>query len=397
MPRDSITLTNANGQKLAARLDLPIHGRAHSFALLAHCFTCSKDLHALGTIAKAMTHAGIGVIRFDFTGLGQSGGEFSETTFSSNVDDLVDAARQVEEQYAPVELMVGHSLGGAAAILATEQLSTVRAVATIGAPSKPVHVRQHLEDGIDEILRDGEAVVEIAGRPFKVGREFVEDLETTHLEEALGDLGRPILVMHAPRDQVVGIHHAKEIFEAARHPRSFISLDDADHLITRPEDAEYIGDVIASWASRYVDVDSVDDWRAADETPQNSARTEDSMRTEVVANGFRLLADEPVEHGGTDTAPKPHDYLSAALASCMTMTLRMYADRKDWPLEAAEVHVEHEKVRPDDGDPYDRFQCRLTLEGDLDGEQRRRMLDIASRCPVHRTFANGARIDTELV
>lgn len=389
-------LTNHRGQRLAARLDMPVSGRAASCALIAHCFTCSKDLKALGTIAEQLTHAGIGVIRLDFTGLGQSDGEFSETTFSSDVSDLVAAAEQIEEQYGPVELMVGHSLGGAAAILATEQLDKVRAVATIGAPSEPVHVRDYLEGDLEELVDEGEAVVEIGGRPFKVRREFLEDLETTHLDDALAELGRPLLIMHAPDDEVVGIDHASQIFKAARHPRSFIALDDADHLLSRSADAAYAGRLIASWASRYIDIESVDDWRDDVDAPQNIARTERELRTEIVANGFRLAADEPAELGGTDTAPNPHDYLSAALASCTTMTLRMYADRKDWPMEAATANVDHQKVEPDDADPYDRFVCTIELEGDLDPQQRERMLEIASRCPVHRTLASRADVQTEL-
>lgn len=396
MPREMLELTNSRGQKLAARLDLPLNRRAGSFALVAHFFTCSKDLRSLRTIAGAMTHVGIGVVRFDFTGLGDSDGEFSETTFSTNVDDLVAAAREVEKRYGPVELLVGHSLGGAASILAAEQLEGVRAVTTIGAPSKPVHVRQHFEDDIDEILDDGEAVVELAGRPFRVRREFIEDLETSHLDDALGNLGRPLLVMHAPRDEIVGIDHAARIFEAARHPRSFISLDEADHLLSDRKQAEYVGRLIATWASRYVETESKTDWRRDSDTGQNAARTEDEMRTEVIANGFPLIADEPPEHGGTDTGPKPHDYLSAALASCTTMTLRMYADRKEWPLEASTAHVDHRRIEPDDGDPYDRFVCRIELEGELDDEQRERLIEIAARCLVHRTLARGSEVETEL-
>lgn len=392
-----LTLTNSRGEELAALLDLPLHGRAHSYALVAHCFTCSKDLKGLGAIAESMTREGIGVVRFDFTGLGESGGEFSETTFSSNVDDLVEAARQIEEDHGPVELLVGHSLGGAAAILAAEQLEQVRAVATINAPSEPVHVREHLEDDIEEILEEGEAVVELAGRPFTVRREFIEDLETTHLRDVLGELGRPLLILHAPDDQVVDISHATRIFGAAEHPRSFVALDGTDHMLGNQSDAEYVGHVIASWASRYVDIESVEDWRADAETAQNAARTEESLRTEIIANGFPLLADEPAERGGEDTAPNPHDYICAALASCTTMTLRMYADRKEWPLEAAMAHVDHNKVEPDDAEPYDRFVCRIELEGELDDEQRQRMMEIAARCPVHRTLKTTSEVETELV
>ena len=397
MRRKRLELTNARGEKLAASLELPLHGRAESYALVAHCFTCSKDLNALRTIAGAMTHTGIGVIRFDFTGLGESGGEFADTTLSSNVDDLVEVTRQIEQDYGAVQLLVGHSFGGAAAILAADRLDGVRSVATIAAPADPVHVRQHLKEDIEDILEDGEAVVDIAGRPFKVRREFIKDLETRRLDEVLGGLGRPLLVLHSPRDQVVSIDHATRIFAASEHPRSFISLDEADHLLTNREDAEYVGHVIASWASRYVDTETARHWREDVDTARDVARTGEELLTELVASGFPLYADEPVEHGGEDAAPSPHDYLSAALASCTTMTLRMYADRKDWPLEAAVAHVDHEKVEPEDGDPYERFVCRVELEGELDSDQCLRLIEIANRCPVHRTLSGGAKVETKLM
>ena len=397
MPTKRLALTNSRGQELSARLELPIHGRAASIAVVAHCFTCSKDLKGLRAIARSMTHVGIGVLRFDFTGLGESGGQFSETTLSSDVDDIVEVAHQVEEQYAPVELLVGHSLGGAAAVLAAEQMDDVRAVTTIGAPSEPVHVKEHFGDSVERILDEGEAIVDIGGREFAVQRKFIEDLQTTHLSDALRDLKRPLLVMHAPRDEIVGVDHARKIFQAARHPKSFISLDEADHLLSDLDHADYVGHLIASWARRYVTTQSVDDWRSDAGSGQNMARTEGGMRTEVVANGFPLIADEPTEHGGTDTGPKPHDYLSAGLASCMTMTLRLYADRKEWPLDAAVAHVDHRQLEDDDGDRLDRFACRIELEGDLDDDQRQRMLEIAGRCPVHRTLESNIEVTTELV
>lgn len=398
MPTRRLTLKNSRGEKLAARLELPVHGRAKSVALIAHCFTCSKDLKSLRTISRAMTHVGIGVLRFDFTGLGDSEGEFAETTFSTNVDDLVAVARQIKQLDAPcgpVRLLVGHSLGGAACILAADQLEDVRAVATIGAPSTPVHVRKHLEDEIEEIERSGEAVVDIGGRPFEVRREFLEDLETTRLDDVLGQLKRPLLVMHSPFDEVVGIDQARRIFEAARHPKSFVALDEADHLLTDLDYADYVGRLISSWARRHIETETVEQWRSDADTGQNRARTEQGLRTEIVANGFPMIADEPVEYGGTDTGPKPHDLISAGLASCVTMTLRLYADRKDWPLQAATAEVDHREVEDDEGEPFDRFVCRVDLEGDLDDGQRERLLEIAARCPVHRTLKRRTEVEME--
>lgn len=396
MTTQRIDLTNTRGEKLSARLELPLHGRAKSFAVVAHCFTCSKDLNALRTIARAMTHVGIGVVRFDFTGLGQSEGAFADTTFSSNVDDLVAAARQVEEAWGPVELLAGHSLGGAAAILAAEQLDGVKAVATIGAPSKPVHVRQHVEEAIEEIRREGEAVVEIVGRPFTVRQEFLDDLETTHLDDVLYNLGRPLLVMHAPRDEMVSIDHAAKIFEAARHPRSFVSLDGADHLLTDDDQAHYVGQLISSWARRYVSTESVEEWRADTETGRTAARTAKGLRTDVIAGGFPLVVDEPRERGGTDEGPKPHDFLSAGLAACMSITARMYADRKGWPMDEVTVHADYSRVDDGDEGPVERFDCRIRIDGDLDEEQRRRICKMATRCPVHRTLESQATVETIL-
>ena len=390
-----LDITNTRGEKLSARVELPLHGHAKSFALVAHCFTCSKDFNALRAIATAMTHVGMGVVRLDFTGLGQSEGEFEETTFSTNVDDLVQAAKQIEKKLGPVQLLVGHSLGGAAAIMGAAKLDGVKAVATIGAPSEPVHVRGHLEEAIAEIREQGEAVVDIAGRTFTVREEFLDDLESTQMRDVLGRLKKPLLVLHAPRDEVVGIDHAARIFKAAYHPRNFISLDNADHMLSDRDQAKYVGQLIASWARRYVDVESVDEWRANPDTGRVAASTEEGLRTEVVAGGFRLVADEPVEQGGTDEAPRPHDYLSAGLASCMSITARMYADRKEWPVESITVDADYESVDGDDG-LTDHFYCRIRIEGDLTERQRRRIVQIATRCPVHRTLQQKASVETEL-
>ncbi|MFU8803507.1 MAG: alpha/beta fold hydrolase [Bradymonadaceae bacterium] len=404
MPTRRLKIPTADGSLLAAHLDLPVEDEPVSYVVLAHCFTCSKDFRSLRTIAEAMTHAGFGVLRVDFTGLGQSDGEFGDTNFSSNVSDVVTAARYVGKHYGRVGLLVGHSLGGAAVILAAHELDDVKAVATIGAPSEPVHVKQHLAGSEEDIRKHGKAVVEIAGRSFEVQEQFLDDLEATHMREAVAGLNRALLILHAPTDETVSIDNASSIFKAASHPRSFISLDGADHLLSRPEDAEFAGQVIASWARRYVGSRPARDWRADAPANRVVARTEQGFRTELMANGFALYADEPIEVGGTDTGPTPYDYLAGGLAACTSMTLRMYADRKKWPVTAIQVAVEHTKSHNEDCremDPdaphLDHFRRYLRIEGDLTEEQRARMGEIADRCPVHRTLASKVFVATAIV
>lgn len=354
-------------------------------------------------IAEAMTHAGFGVLRLDFTGLGQSEGEFAGTNISSNVTDLVAATQYLKDHFGPVELLVGHSLGGAAAILAALELETVKAVATIGAPSEPVHVKRHFQASEADIRARGEAEVEIGGRSFRVKKQFLDDLETTRMREAIGKLERALLVLHSPVDQTVGIEQATRIFKAAKHPRSFVSVDGADHLLSRDEDAEFVGHIIASWARRYVTTKRPADWRARAPKNRVTARTETGFGTELMANGFALYADEPADVGGTDTGPTPYDYLGSGLAACTAMTLRLYADRKKWPLQAAQVSVEHSHSYEKDtedmdlkGSRIDHFQRELLLDGDLDDAQRNRLMEIADKCPVHRTLESRARISTKL-
>ncbi|MBA2662432.1 MAG: alpha/beta fold hydrolase [Bradymonadaceae bacterium] len=403
MPTRRLTFPNAEGSMLSAHLDLPVECEPISYVVLAHCFTCSKDSHAHRSIARAMTHAGFGVLRFDFTGLGQSAGEFAATNFSSNVSDLVAAARYIGEHFAPVELLVGHSLGGAAAILAAHELDAVKAVATIGAPSEPIHVKKHLAAGLASIRESGEAEVEVAGRTFLVRQHFLDNLEIIRMREAIAGLKRALLILHAPSDETVNIENATRIFKAASHPRSFIALDQADHLLSCREDAEFAGQVIASWAQRYVSARPAADWRAKVPANRVVARTERGFRTELMANGFALYADEPADLGGTDTGPTPYDFLASGLAACTSMTLRMYADRKEWPLQGVEVTVEHsrshnkdcEKMDPD-APHLDHFRRSLRIEGDLSDEQRQRLVEIADRCPVHRTLESTVHISTEL-
>ncbi|MFQ5679904.1 MAG: alpha/beta fold hydrolase [Gemmatimonadota bacterium] len=393
----------AAGERLVGRLDLPADGAPHAYALFAHCFTCSKDLKAAVNLSRALAGARIAVFRFDFTGLGESEGDFADTNFSSNVEDLVAAARFLEREHGPPAILVGHSLGGAAVIRAAAEVPSARAVATIGAPCDPAHIRHHLTGSLEEIEERGEAEITLAGRSFRIRRHFLEDLEETRMREAIADLGRALLIFHSPVDQVVGIENAARIYEAARHPKSFISLDGADHLLTRRADSLWTGRVLAAWASRYVEAPEEGPPRAADREGGVVVRTGRSgYRTAILAGGHPLVADEPLAVGGTDEGPTPYDLLAASLGACTSITLRMYADRKGWPLEEIRVRLAHRKVHAEDerqceSEParMDEIRRTITLEGELEAVQRARLMEIADRCPVHRTLEAGVCVVTE--
>jgi uncharacterized OsmC-like protein/fermentation-respiration switch protein FrsA (DUF1100 family) len=405
MRNQRITFPGAHGDRLSARLSLPPDGEVVACALFAHCFTCSKDLKPVVNISRALTQQRIAVLRFDFTGLGESEGDFEDTTFTSNIADLVAAAEYMGRELEAPAILVGHSLGGAAVLQAASRIGSVRAVATIGAPFDPGHVKHLFEGSLEEIEERGQADVVLAGRRFTVGREFVRDLDGHRMEETIADLGRPLLIFHSPVDQTVSVDNAALIYKAARHPKSFVSLDDADHLLLDQRDSLYVGSVLAAWAHRYIDVRPEPVTRdALRQDNRVAVRTAaGAFRTEILARGHALIADEPAAVGGENLGPTPYDLLAAALGACTTMTLRMYADRKKWPLEEAVVRLQHSRIHADDeeqlenGDArLDRLDRELTLIGPLDDEQRARLLEIADRCPVHRTLAAGVRVRTEL-
>ena len=404
MPYQTFEFPNADGHMLSARWDLPADGEPVATALFAHCFTCSKNLASIGHITRALAAAGIATLRFDFTGLGESEGAFSETGLSSNVDDLVTAAEFMASEFGAPSILIGHSFGGAAVLRAAERIPTVVAVATIAAPSSADHVRKLLRGSEDEIERAGEAVVELGGRSFQIRDSFLDDLEEHRIDEAVASLGAALLILHGPLDQTVGIEHAARIFEHARHPKSFVSLDQADHLLTDAADSRYAGAVIAAWAGRYVRFSGEE---RADRAPTDNriiSRTgNDGFRTEIMANGHSLVADEPLAVGGSNTGPTPYNLLAAALAACTGMTLRMYADRKKWQLEGVTVRITHSKVHATDcreceerDGKIDHLYRELEFEGDLDDSQRRRLVEIANRCPVHRTLESDVKIETAL-
>lgn len=398
-----IQFENDSGHKLSGLLDQPVDDEPIAYALFAHCFTCSKDYKGVARVSRALAAEGVAVLRFDFTGLGESEGDFADTTFSSNVSDLVAAADFLKREFEAPKILVGHSLGGAAVLQAAARIPSATAVATIASPSSTDHLAGLIRSSSAEIDRVGEAEVEIAGRPFRIRKEFLDDLSATNMRDAIAGLGRALMVFHSPRDTTVGIDHAMEIFQAARQPKSFISLDRADHLLSGADDARYVGSMIAAWARRFLGAPQEERKAASPGDNRVVVRTEKGYRTEILANGHPLLADEPLRVGGTNAGPTPYELLTSALGACTSITLRMYADRKGWPLDAVEVRLRHEKVHCDDcagvegpGGRIDRFTREIQLEGALDEEQRQRMLQIADRCPVHRTLEKPALVTTTL-
>ena len=402
-----ITFPNGRGELIAARLELPEDEQPLAYALFAHCFTCSKDLKAVVSISRALSSKRIAVLRFDFTGLGESEGDFSTTTFSTEVNDLVAAAQYLGREYEAPRLLIGHSLGGAAVLVAAADIPSTKAVVTIAAPFDPVNLRRLLGVTTEQIEQDGQATVSISGREFTIRKSLLDDLESLQPADTLRLLKAALLVMHSPRDQVVGIENAANIYRAAPHPKSFISLDSADHLLSDVRDSRYAGGIIATWASRYLELP---DTSAPSHVPSEvidnrvTARTgADGFRTELFANGFPLVADEPVEVGGGNEGPSPYEYLLAALGACTGMTLRMYARSKGWPLEDVVVRLSHQKIHANDcrdcdakGPQIDSIERELELLGELDEAQRQRLLEIAGRCPVHRTLTGEVRIGTVL-
>ena len=401
MPTEKLTFTGHAGDLLAARLDMP-EGPHLATALFAHCFTCSKDIPAARRISQRLAAMGIAVLRFDFTGLGHSGGEFKNTTFSSNVDDLKQAADALAAKNMAPSLLIGHSLGGAAVLKAARRIGGIKAVATLGAPFDPGHVTHNFSDALAEITETGEAEVQLGGRPFHIRKAFVDDVTAEKLEPEIAALKAALLVLHAPLDAQVGIENATQIFAAAKHPKSFVTLDDADHLITRAEDAEYAAEVIAAWVGRYLDLRAPAPPPGAPEGITRVAEADPSGFLQDVNAGptHHIQADEPLAYGGTNRGMTPYQLVAAGLGACTSMTLRMYARQKGWPLTHVSVDVTHDKVHGQDAkgalDRIDSFVRRIRLEGDLDDAQRKRLLEIADKCPVHRTLEAGAEIVTEL-
>lgn len=392
---------NRQGILLDGNIDFPIDKKPLSYALFAHFFTGSKNFTAVRNISKALTQNRIAVMRFDFAGLGKSEGKFEDTNFSTNIDDLISAASYLKENHASPKIIVGHSLGGAAGVFAGNRIESIQAIITIGAPSNPSHVEHLFEDHIENIHLDGEATFEISGRPFTIKKHFLEDLNSKDMTTLLKKSRKPLLVLHSPQDKIVEIANAKEIYNAAHHPKSFISLDGANHLLTHKEDSFYVGQVIASWAKRYVLLNVETDLSTDKQTVVRIGRTKYS--TEIVARNHSILADEPKKYGGKDSGLTPYELLMASLGSCTAITLRMYADRKKWDLDEVLVHLEHSKQHAEDclsceesPAKIDKFVRTIELVGKLSFDESKRLIQIANRCPVHKTLENKIEIETLL-
>ena len=401
MRSQKVKFKNHNGYELSARLEFPPDSHPYAFAIFAHVFTGNKNLTATRHISRSLTQHGIGVLRFDFTGLGESEGNFADTNFTSNVEDLLAASEFLEKNYEAPRILIGHSLGGAAVVFAAAKLESIQAIATVGAPSEPEHVTHLLDDQIEDIEKNGVAKVSIGGRSFTIKKQFLDDLRSKDMFNILKRLHKPILVLHSPQDTVVEIENAAKIYHAAHHPKSFVSLDGADHMLSNKVDAAYVGDLVSSWRTRYV---SPPPKEKLTTDAQVAVRLGDvGYTTEIQAGAHGLLADESEDVGGDDFGPSPYQYLSAALGACTAMTLQMYARRKGWDLQEVEVHINHGKKYVDDcmacetkEMKIDHFEREIELEGNLTDEQISRLLEIADRCPVHRTLNKEIRIITTL-
>jgi len=401
MRTERFDFPNAKGEKLAALLDLPL-GKPVAYALFAHCFTCGKDNLAAKRIAERLSEVGIAVMRFDFTGLGMSEGEFANTHFSSNVEDLIAAANALRASRGAPAILIGHSLGGAAVIAAASRIPDARAVVTISAPIDPGHVVNLFKDKVDAIREQGEVEVQLVGRPFRIKREFLDDVTEKRLHEALANLRKALLIFHSPTDAQVGVDNATHIFTAARHPKSFVSLAGADHLLSKRSDAVYVADVLAAWAGRYLDQPPN---MTKEEVEQGLVLVREThggkFQQEILSGPHRMLADEPVRVGGLDSGPGPYDYLLAGLGACTSMTVRLYADFKKIPLENVSVRLHHDKIHVKDCETcdtkvntVDHIEREITLEGPLDAEQRKKLMVIADKCPVHKTLESKIEIHT---
>ncbi|MBX2842660.1 MAG: bifunctional alpha/beta hydrolase/OsmC family protein [Flammeovirgaceae bacterium] len=401
MKTTKISFPNQNGDKLSAKLELPIDTKPHNFAIFAHCFTCNKNFAAVNNISRALTQEGLGVLRFDFTGLGDSEGKFSDTNFSTNITDLVAASDYLHEFYKPPSLLIGHSLGGAAVLVARHQIESIKAVATIGAPAHPEHVTNLFNNGLEEIKTTGKANVNIGGRPFEIKKQFIDDLESINSKNYIGNLNAGLLIFHSPNDKIVGIENATHIFKAAKHPRSFISLDGADHLLTKKEDSIFAGSLIASWSKRYLDFPEQKNLSTASQVVTRTSN--DGFTTDIKSGNHYQTADEPEDVGGNDFGPTPYHYLLAALGACTSMTLRMYADRKNIALDEVSVHLSHEKSYLEDCEncetsrsKIDKIDRIIEMEGKFNPGEKEKLLEIADKCPVHRTLHNQVIVNTAL-
>jgi uncharacterized OsmC-like protein/pimeloyl-ACP methyl ester carboxylesterase len=402
MKSTKLLIPNLKGHQLNAFLELPANQKPNYYAIFAHCFTCSSSLSAVKNISRALTNYGFGVLRFDFTGLGNSEGKFSESHFSGNVDDLIAVSNHLTSFYKVPSLLVGHSLGGAAVLSAASQLENIKAVATIGAPASVSHVKHLFSQDIDTVRNHGDTEVNIGGRPFKINPEFIANFDKTDLPTIVKGLRKPLLVLHSPTDNIVGIKNAEEIYHNAHHPKSFVTLDNADHLLTNAKDSNYVGNIIGTWVQRYFEPQENIMLETKNEQLVGHLNIiEDNFTTSIQTKKHSMIADEPISAGGNDFGPSPYEYLNAGLVACTAMTLKLYAQRKNWDLREVFVYVTHSRKHSDDlgidlkTPAYlDHISKKLKFVGNLDTTQKQRLKEIASKCPVHKTIASDVVFDT---
>ncbi|QQX76423.1 MULTISPECIES: bifunctional alpha/beta hydrolase/OsmC family protein [Aequorivita] len=397
-----VSFTNKDEEQLAGRLELPLDQKPHNFVIFAHCFTCTKNLSAVKNIGRALTDSGFGVLRFDFTGLGESEGDFENTNFSGNVEDLVEAANFLKKNYEAPTLIIGHSLGGAAAIFAANKIDSIKTVAVINSPSHPSHVMHLLRESKHEITKNGKAKVNLGGLDFTIKKQFLDDLKDKSLLKIVSKFKKALLILHSPQDTVVGINNAEEVYTSAHHPKSFISLDGVDHLLSKKEDSKYVGQVIAGWASRYLEIPSIKEVKSKSKVAASLDKDE-MFTTHLKLGDHNLIADEPTSFGGNNYGPSPYEFLSAGLAACTVMTIQMYARRKKWNVENVTCHINYSKDHAvdcehceDDSAKIDTFTREIKLEGNLSEEQKTRLLQIADKCPVHKTLHTKTQVITSL-
>ena len=402
MPTQTVKFANPKGHELSGSLQLPEFGEPIAYVLMAHCFACTHKTKAGTYIARAMVKEGFAVLRFDFSGLGQSAGDFADTNFTTNVDDLVAAADYLRENFKAPEILVGHSLGGTAVIEASKRVPECVAVSSIASPADPEHVTHLIQDQMQCIIDTGQANVTLDGKKQTIKKQFIDDLKAQKIEETLRNLDRALLIFHSPMDEIVSIEHAKLMYQKALHPKSFVSLDNANHMLTNRNDAEYVGTVLAAWAAKYLQADDENE----DEVEYKPKSGEVSAAigktkyiTQVKTQNHAWYADEPASLGGKNKGPTPFELLAASLGTCTSITLRMYADRKKWPLDTVNTvvtseHSHPQKAKGEDREPH-RFTRVIHVTGDLNDEQRGRLIEIANMCPVHRILEG--TIETETV
>jgi uncharacterized OsmC-like protein/alpha-beta hydrolase superfamily lysophospholipase len=400
MKIERLNFKNKDGLKLSARLYLPLDEPPRFYAIFAHCFTCSKNFKAVSNISNTLSRLGIAVLSFDFTGLGNSQGEFEDTRFSSNVDDLIAAADFLEKNFEAPKLLIGHSLGGSAVIFAAAQLDYVEAVVTIGSPANPKHVKKLFESDLETIRKEGAAKVNIGGRSFMIKKDFVDDLETKNLPELISEMRKAFLFLHSPQDRIVDISNAAELYQKAHHPKSFISLNGSDHLLSEESESQYAGELISTWSKKYLPLEILENDIKGHQVKVRLFG--DSYTSEVKTPYHHLLADEPKDVGGANLGPTPYDLLMASLGACTVMTLKMYTERKGWDLKEIIVYLDHDKVHKSDSEDFEnkgskvsRFTRSLEIKGDLNEEMREKLLEIANKCPVHRTLHEDIIIETK--